>query len=86
MIERKAVREAASSRFLSKHTATTGWKHRNLSHVEMALWSAAWSWEWWQPKHAGGVDDPSEIQRLQARSQDADNLQFSAGARETHWC
>ena len=33
MIERQAVREAAS-RFLPKHTAAAAWKHRNLSHVE----------------------------------------------------
>ena len=33
MIEWKAVREAAS-RFLPKHFAAAGWKHRNLSHVE----------------------------------------------------
>ena len=33
MIEWKAVREAAS-RFLPKHTAAAGWKHRSLSHVE----------------------------------------------------
>ena len=33
MIEWKAVREAVS-RFLPKHTAAAGWKHRNLSHVE----------------------------------------------------
>ena len=33
MIEWKAVREAAAH-FLPKHTATAGWTHRNLSHVE----------------------------------------------------
>ena len=33
MIEWKAVREVAL-RFLPKHTAAAGWKHRNLSHVE----------------------------------------------------
>ena len=33
MIERQAVREAAS-RFLPKHTAAAAWKHRNPSHVE----------------------------------------------------
>ena len=33
MIDWRAVREAAS-RFLSKHTARAGWKHRNLSHVQ----------------------------------------------------
>ena len=33
MIEWKALREAAF-RFLPKHTAAAGWKHRNLTHVE----------------------------------------------------
>ena len=61
-----------AAHFLPKHTATTGWKHRNLSHVEQgscrrcpssAVWSAAETrgrvpWI--------GVDDPSEMQRLQA--------------------
>ena len=33
MIEWNAVRKAAGH-FLHKHTATVGWKHRTLSHVE----------------------------------------------------
>ena len=33
MIEWNAVRKAAAH-FLPKHTATAGWKHRVLSHVE----------------------------------------------------
>ena len=51
VIEWKAVREAAS-RFLPKHTAAAGWKHRSLSHVERDGLAA-------MPKDRG-VDGPLE--------------------------